>query len=66
MSLKCSIVNLPYGSAKGGVSINLKNYSARELENYKAICDSTSQEKLIGAAVEVPGPDLGTGEKEMS
>jgi glutamate dehydrogenase (NAD(P)+) len=29
MSIKCSIVNLPYGGAKGGISINPKNYSVK-------------------------------------
>lgn len=27
MSIKCSVINLPYGGAKGGICINPKNYS---------------------------------------
>lgn len=27
MTLKCAIVNLPYGGAKGGICFNPKNYS---------------------------------------
>ncbi len=29
MSIKCSIVNLPYGGAKGGIRINPKNYTVK-------------------------------------
>jgi glutamate dehydrogenase (NAD(P)+) len=28
MTLKCAIVNLPYGGAKGGICFNPRNYSA--------------------------------------
>ena len=32
MTLKLAIAHLPYGGAKGGIKINPKNYSERELE----------------------------------
>jgi glutamate dehydrogenase (NAD(P)+) len=27
MTLKCAVVNIPYGGAKGGIRFNPKNYS---------------------------------------
>ena len=32
MTLKCAVINLPYGGAKGGVAIEPSNYSKSELE----------------------------------
>ncbi len=62
MSLKCSIVNLPYGGAKGGIRINPKNYSVKELERLtRQYAIKLSKKNSLGAAVDVPGPDLGTG-----
>jgi glutamate dehydrogenase (NAD(P)+) len=31
MTLKCAIVNLPYGGAKGGICFNPRNYSVGEI-----------------------------------
>lgn len=33
MTLKCAVVNLPFGGGKGGIQFNPKNYSKREIES---------------------------------
>ena len=67
MSIKCSIVGLPYGGAKGGICINPRNYSAGEIQKLtRQYTLRLAKKNCIGASVDVPGPDVGTGEREMT
>lgn len=63
MTLKCAVINLPYGGAKGGICFDPKKYSAREIETLiRRYTLELSKKGFIGAQIDVPGPDLGTGE----
>ncbi len=65
MALKCSVVNIPFGGSKGGVVVNPKELSRRELElvtrgYIRAIAD------YIGPYKDIPAPDVYTDEKIMA
>ncbi|MCZ7356352.1 MAG: Glu/Leu/Phe/Val dehydrogenase [Candidatus Methanoperedens sp.] len=64
MSLKCAVVNIPFGGSKGGVVVNPKELSRNELEMVtrsfiRAIAD------YIGPYKDIPAPDVYTDEKIM-
>jgi len=64
MSWKCSLVGLPYGGAKGGVIVNPRDLSLKELEH---LSRRYMQEMInfIGPQVDIPAPDVGTNEQIM-
>ncbi len=64
MTLKCAVVDLPYGGAKGGVSLDPDEHSETELER---ISRSYIQEffSVIGPHKDIPAPDVNTNAKIM-
>lgn len=65
MTWKCSLVNLPYGGAKGGVLVDPKSLSPREREGLTRRYASELI-PLISPHSDIPAPDMGTGPQEMA
>jgi glutamate dehydrogenase (NAD(P)+) len=65
MSIKCAVVNIPYGGAKGGVQVDPTKLSRTELERLTrryAFDIST----MIGPDRDIPAPDINTDFQVMS
>ena len=59
MTFKCAVVNLPFGGAKGGVSVDVKTLSRTELERLsRAYVQGFS--RFIGPERDIPAPDMYT------
>lgn len=65
MSWKCALAGLPYGGAKGGITVDPHTLSSRELE---ALSRRYMQEMIpfVGPHTDVMAPDMGTNEQVMA
>ncbi|WP_456277508.1 Glu/Leu/Phe/Val family dehydrogenase [Bacillus sp. AK128] len=64
MTLKNALHDVPYGGGKGGVVINPRTFSVKELHQ---ICKKYVQylSDVLGPDKDIPAPDVGSGEREM-
>ena len=64
MTMKCAVVNLPYGGAKGGVICNPKEMSIGEIERLTRRYTAEIS-IIIGPDKDIPAPDVNTNEQIM-
>jgi len=64
MTFKCAAIKVPYGGAKGGICVDARSLSHRELERITKSYVAAFID-FIGPDVDIPAPDLCTNEMVM-
>ncbi len=65
MAVKCAVVNIPFGGAKGGVAFEPKFYTSEDIEKIaRAYIDAFFEH--LGVDKDVPAPDVYTNPEIMS
>jgi glutamate dehydrogenase (NAD(P)+) len=65
MTWKCAVVGIPYGGGKGGVIVDPKKLSLKEVEALTRRF-TTEIEVLIGPERDIPAPDVNTNAQVMA
>lgn len=64
MAVKCAVVGIPLGGAKGGVEVSPKEYSCQDIEKIaRAYAESFSD--VLGVDQDIPAPDVYTNPQIM-
>jgi glutamate dehydrogenase (NAD(P)+) len=64
MTLKTALHDVPYGGGKGGIVVDPRGFSVKELH---LICKKYVQyfSDILGPDKDIPAPDMGSGDREM-
>jgi len=65
MTWKCSLVGLPFGGAKGGITCNPAELSRKEIQGMTRRYTAEIL-NFIGPQTDIPAPDMGTNEQVMA
>ncbi len=67
MTFKCAVVDVPFGGAKGGIKVNPLQHKTKTLERItRRYTTELIKKSMIGAGIDVPAPDYGSGPREMA
>lgn len=59
MTVKCAVINVPFGGSKGGITVDPKSLSESELRELSHVF-SRKLANAIGPEIDVPAPDVNT------
>ena len=65
MSLKCAVLDIPYGGGKGGIAVDTRKHSKAELERLTRAF-AMKLVPFIGPELDIPAPDMYTNEETMA
>lgn len=59
MTMKCAVINVPFGGGKGGITVNPKGLSESEIKRLSELFVDRLM-PVIGPTLDVPAPDINT------
>ena len=65
MTWKTAVMDIPFGGAKGGVTVDPASLSERELEKLTRKLVQSIKD-VVGPHEDIPAPDMNTGGREMA